>query len=104
MAVRESNQLFLQIVGATPAAGVPIELDVYDGASPSTMLATIENAARRSFQIVLDDLGAGSFVLPKTDPKNTAAIIRKGNLVKCRVGGIYRHAWWIDDLADVALS
>lgn len=104
MAVRESNQLFLQIVGATPATGVPIELDVYDGASPSTMLATIENAARRSFQIVLDDLGAGSFVLPKTDPKNTAAIIRKGNLVRCRVGGVYRQAWWIDDLADVALS
>lgn len=104
MVVRESNTLFLEILDATAVAGVPIELDVYDGADPQTMLATLENAYGRQFQSVLSDLGAGQFSLNRNDPKNTAAIIRQGNLVKAKIGGVYRFAWFMDDIADVPLT
>lgn len=104
MVVRTSNPLFLEVLTSSPSLGVPIEFDVYDGTAPATMLATLENAYDRSFTQVLPDLGAGTFRISRHDPKNTPTIIRRGNIVKCKVAGIYRFAWLIDDISDVPLS
>lgn len=104
MVVRTSNGLYLEVLEATPVVGVPIEFDVYDGASPSTMLATLGNAYDRGFTDTLADLGSGSFKILATDPKATSAIIRRGNLVKARVAGVYRFAFFMDDIRDVVLS
>lgn len=104
MVVRVSNPLFLEILTASPVVGVPLEFDVYDGANPATMLATLENAFDRGFTDHLADLGSGRFKLRTDDPKATPEIIRKGNLVRVKVAGIYRFAFWMDDPTVVVLS
>jgi hypothetical protein len=96
---RESNAVGLEILEPDEAIGVPIELDVYDGASPATMLATLEAARGKRYNPQLSDVGGGSFVLNRHDPKATPEIIRRGNLVKVRIGGKYRGpGWWMEDI------
>ncbi|MGH2512351.1 MAG: hypothetical protein ACRDGQ_06665 [Candidatus Limnocylindrales bacterium] len=93
---RVSNALFLQVLTATPATGLPIEVDIYkpDG---QTMLATLQNAYGVGFQDVLDDVGSGTFTLNANDPKATPANIAKGNIAKIRIGGIYRFAFVMEE-------
>jgi hypothetical protein len=95
---RESNAVALEILEPPLAAGVPIELDIYDGANPATMLATLEAARSKRWNPQLSDVGAGSAVLNRHDPKATPAIIRRGNLAKVKIGGKYRGAWWLEDI------
>lgn len=92
---RESNATHLEVLDVSTVVGVPIEVDVFDGASPATMLATLEAASGVSFAIVKDDVGSGQFTLPQSDPK--AVYLQRGNLVKFRVGGVHRFAIWLDE-------
>lgn len=101
-AFRESNAYHLEVIEQAAAIGVPIEVDVYDGASPATMLATLESAQAASFAIVKDDVGSGQFTIPQGDPK--AELLVKGNLVKFKVGGIYRFAIWLDQPKLIAAA
>jgi len=102
--LRQSDGRYLEILAASPSLGVPIEVDVYDGASPSTMLATIENARDVGFGTQLSEAGAGRFTLNRHDPKATAEILADGNLVKIKVGGVYRFAYWIEEPEQVDVS
>lgn len=102
MVVRTSEAIFLEILEATPAAGVPIEFEVYDGANPATQLALLENASEGAFQPQFCEVGSGTFRLQRSDPK--AVHLVKGNYVKCRVGGIPRFGFFIEEPEDVVAS
>lgn len=104
MAVRDSAGLYLEVLEAAPAAGVPLEFEVYDGASPGTHLATIEHARHGSFASLLSEVGAGEFRLLRSDPKATSAILAEGNVVRCKTGGIDRYAFFIEEPAEVVTS
>lgn len=100
MAVRDSESRYLEVLTTEPALGVPVEFLVYDGASPSTYLATIEHAMDGSFSSLLSEAGAGRFTLLRSDPKATAAILAEGNVVRCRTGGIDRFGYFIEEPAE----
>ena len=68
------------------------------------MLATLEGASAKQFTRELSELGAGSFVIARNDPKATDANLALGNLVKYKVQGIYRHAIWIEEPSTVVVS
>lgn len=92
---RESNAVPLQVPAPPILAGLPLEVDVYDGSSPATMLATLEAARAASFAVVKDDVGSGQFTLPADDPK--AVHLQTGNIVKFKLGGVYRFAIVLDE-------
>ncbi len=93
---RLSGGIWLQVLQPLPSPGVPIEVDVYehDGVS---MLDTLQNAYAVKFQDVLDDVGSGSFTINSHDPKATATNLAKGNIVKIKIGGVYRFAFVIEE-------
>jgi hypothetical protein len=102
MTVRISEGQFLEILESTPSAGVPIEFEVYDGATLTTQLALLENASEGAFQPQFCEVGSGSFRLQRSDPK--AAYLVKGNYVKCRLGTVPRFAFFIEEPEDVLAS
>jgi len=104
MAIRTSGGKHLEILEPGALVNLPIEVDVYDGGSPATMLATIERAQDAALQLQLSELGAGRFAIARSDPKATAAILAKGNLVKIKTGGVYRGAWWIEEPETILTS
>ena len=61
MPTRISEGKFLEILTAPAAVGLPIELDVYDGGNPGTMLATLENAWDAALQVEMSEVGSGIF-------------------------------------------
>lgn len=97
MVVRVSEGVFLEILESEAVSGVPIEVDVYDGDDLGTMIATLEGAVDVGWTDPFGDVGSGSLRLAVADPKATATIIRSGNLVKCKLGGVYRYAYWIEN-------
>ena len=104
MVVRTSDGRYLEVLESTPALDTGIEVDVFSGANPATMLATLEGATDKRFTRELSELGAGGFRVARADPKATAANLAIGNLVKFRVAGAYRHAVWIEEPATVLVS
>lgn len=104
MAVRDSEGKYLEVLESTPALDTGVEVDIFDGANPATMLATLDGASGKQFTRELSELGAGRFAIARSDPKATAAILAIGNLVKFRVGGTHRHAIWIEEPAAVVVS
>ena len=104
MAVRVSEAKYLEILESDTALGVPIEVDVFSGANPATMLATLEGAFGKRFTRELSELGSGGFAIARSDPKATDAILAIGNLVKFRVGGTHRDAIWIEEPATTLVS
>lgn len=92
---RESNAVFLEVLEPPIAEGVPIELDIFDGASPATLLATLEGAKDIALQQELNKPGSASFRINRHDPKATSAIVDRENLAKLKVGGKYRFAFWM---------
>ena len=93
---RLSNGLFLEVLTARPQVGVPLEITVWDGANPATMLAQLQGASNISFQHLLSDVGQGSFTIARDDPKATTANIRDGNLVKVRLQNVDVFCYWIE--------
>lgn len=100
---RVSNGLFLQVLTRPPSVGVPIEVDVYapDGA---TMLATLQDATAVKWQDTLDDVGSGSFTINRHDAKATSSNLAKGNIVKIKVGGVYRFAYVLEEPEVVVIG
>jgi hypothetical protein len=82
----------------------PFEVDIFDGAALTTMLATLEGARGRAFTDLFNEVGSGVFLLSVADPKATAAILTSGNLVKVRIGGTHRFAYWIENPKKLAAS
>ena len=104
MVVRTSEGRYLEVLESTPALDTGIEIDLFSGANPATMLATLEGATDKRFTRELSELGAGGFRIARADPKATAANLAIGNLVKFRVAGTHRHAIWIEEPATVLVS
>jgi hypothetical protein len=100
--VRVSEGRYLEILAAEPAVGVPLEFEVYDGANPATLLAVLEQASEGQIQLAMGDVGAGRLTLPRRDPK--AAHLAAGNLVRAKIGGIARAAFWVEDPVEVLTS
>lgn len=96
MVLRESNPLHLEVLGASPAEGVPLEVDVFDGASPATLLATLDGATAIAFDTQLNDVGGGGFRISRYDPKATEELLGREHLIKIKVGGIYRFSFWAE--------
>lgn len=103
MAVRISNPEHLDVLGQSPALGVPLVVTIWDGAHPATMLAIIEGAQAPAFNDPFDDLdiGAFSFVISRTDPK-VAVATTEGNICRMQIGGIDRFVGFIEAPADTA--
>lgn len=104
MVTRVSEGRFLEVLEPSALVNLPIELDVYDGGNPGTMLATLEAAWDAAFQVEMSEVGSGKFLLSRSDPKATASILAKGNLVKVKTGGVYRGSWWIEEPVEVLTS
>ena len=102
--IRRSAGRYIEILEPATQLDVPIEVDVFSGANPATMLATFDGAFAKRFTRELSELGSGSFSLARTDPKATADNVAMGNLVKFRVAGTYRHAIWIEEPATTVVS
>lgn len=102
--IRRSRGLYLEVLEPSALVDVPIEVDVFSGANPATMLVTLEGAFAKRFTRELSELGSGAFSLARTDPKATAAVLAIGNLVKFKVAGTYRHAVWIEEPATTVVS
>jgi hypothetical protein len=102
--IRRSRGLYLEILEPATLLDVPIEVDVFSGANPATMLATLDGAFSKRFTRELSELGSGGFSLARTDPKATAGNLAIGNLVKFKVAGTYRHAIWIEEPAATVVS
>lgn len=104
MVTRVSGGKFLEVLASAPALDIPIEVDVFDGGSPATMLATLDGAFGKRFTRELNELGSGSFIINRADPKATAANLALGNLIKFGVRGVYRHAMWIEEPVTTVVS
>jgi hypothetical protein len=102
--IRRSRGLYLEVLDPATLIDVPIEVDVFSGANPATMLATLEGAFSKRFTRELSELGSGGFALARNDPKATADNLAIGNLVKFKVAGTYRHAIWIEEPAATVVS
>ena len=102
--IRRSRGLFLEVLEPATLIDVPIEVDVFDGGNPASMLATLDGAFAKRFTRELNELGSGGFAIGRTDPKATAANLALGNLVKFRVAGTHRHAIWIEEPATTVVS
>ena len=73
-----------------------IEVQVFDGATPTLELAVLSKASSVTWQEVLGDVGSGSFELAWSDPKATAAILHEGNLIKLFLGGQSVFSFFIE--------
>lgn len=104
MTFRESNAVFLEVLQAAPAVGVPMEVDIFDGASPATLLEHLEGAEAVQFTLTLNEVGAGQFRLNRHDPKARPEIVDRENLAKIKIGGIYRFAFWMTERAVETLE
>lgn len=104
MAVRTSEGRYLEVLDASSALNTGIECDVFSGANPATMLATLDGAFNKRFTRELNELGSGGFAVARNDPKAGAANLAVGNLVKFKVAGTYRHAIWIEEPATTVVS
>ena len=98
---RTSAPRYLEVLTARPEVGVGLEVTVWDGASPGTMLAQLQGASDVKFQHALADVGSGSFTIADTDPKATPGVIREGNIAKVRLGGIDVFAWAMESTRHV---
>jgi hypothetical protein len=67
-------------------------------------IAQLEGAYNISFQRDLNIVGAGSFVIVKSDPKATAANLALGNLVRIRLNGATVFSFWIEEPSLVIAS
>lgn len=104
MVLRESNALHLEILEILAGVGVPIEVDIYDGASPGTMLEHLEGASGVKFSLTLDEEGAGEFRISRGDPKATPEVIDREHLAKVKIGGAYRFSFWMEKRKIVTLD
>lgn len=95
--IRTSEGRFLEILEQAAVVGLPLEFDVYDGGNPASMLATLHAGFDGSYQEELSEVGSGSLSLLRSDPKATANILAKGNLIRVKTGGINRGAFWIEE-------
>lgn len=96
MAFRESNAVHLEVLTQQPVVGVPIEVDVFDGANPGTLLDTLEGATDAMFQRVLNDIGSFKYRLSRKDPKATPDLVDREHLIKMKIGGVYRFSGWAE--------
>jgi len=101
---RVSNALHLTVIeqeqGVAPAPGVRcLRSDRrHDAGRRST------GRSARASTICSRTGGAGTFTIARTDPKNTPDILCQGNLVKVKVGGVYRTAFFLEEHTDTVLS
>lgn len=98
-----SGGVFLTVLTVAPKAGIGIEVDVYasDGV---TMLATLENAREVQFQDQRNQPGSGSFKINRHDAKATATILQRSNIVRIKLGGVYRYAYRIESVSRTVVS
>ena len=59
-----------------------IEVQIFDGANPTTRLAVLDGAANVQWTDLLNDVGTGTVDLSLYDSKAISTLTRKGNLVK----------------------
>lgn len=95
---------YIEVLAQSPAPGAGIEVDIYEGGSLGTMLCTLENAYDVQFQDQYLAVGSGSFVISIHDPKATPANLAIGNLVKIKIDGVYRFAFFIEEPGYVWLD
>lgn len=98
-----SGGVFLNVLTVAPKAGIGIEVDIYasDGV---TMLATMENAREVQFQDQRNQVGSGSFKLNRHDAKATSTILQRSNIVRVKLGGVYRFAYIIESITRTVVS
>jgi hypothetical protein len=61
---------------------MPLEIQVFDGANPTNMLAVLDGAANTQWTDLLNDVGTGTTDLSFYDAKAISSLTQKGNLVK----------------------
>ena len=102
--IRTSEGKYLEVLQPGALVNLPIEIDVYDGGNPGTMLATMEAAFDASLQVELSEVGSGRFSILRSDEKATPAILARGNLIKVKTGGVYRGSWWVEEPSETLTS
>lgn len=104
MVVRVSNAKHLEVLEQSATERTGIELDVYDGASVASMLATLTDAATDiRFTVGLAcDLDVLNFVINRHHAK--ALRVVRGNLVEARYNGVFAGEFIIETDPTVELS
>ena len=104
MPTRDSNSIFLQVLTPLAAEGLPLEVDVFSNADYATQLDTLQNAYDVGFLRQLNQEGTGTFKLNKSDPKATSANLAKDNLIRVKIDGLYRAAFFLEEVTEQEIS
>lgn len=101
---RESGALHLEVLDQAPARNVPLEVDIFDGANPGTLLESLEGATDISYEELLNEVGAGKYLISVHDPKAIPEVVDREHLAKIKLGGVYRYAIWMEKRKIVSIG
>ncbi|RJQ25430.1 MAG: hypothetical protein C4589_11205, partial [Peptococcaceae bacterium] len=95
--IRDSNVIGLEIYEAEPTPGIGLEFYVCDKDNPASVLALLDGAKSKSFQMLLNSPGGGKFIINRRDAKGgDRTLITDGNYISCKIDGIEYFKWIIE--------
>lgn len=94
--IRESNVIGLEVVQKF-AEETGLELYVCDRSNPNKVVAYLESATDKTFQLLMNNPGSGQFTISRYDPKGgDRDLIKDQNLILCKIGGRSIFKWIIE--------
>lgn len=95
--VRDSNLVGVEVYEAEVADDIGVEFYLCDHKQPNTVIKQLAFARNKSFQVLLNGAGSGSFEIDLAD----ASGISDKMAVLCRLDGVDVHKWIIERLEPV---
>lgn len=98
MVVRCSNGVGFVVLAAPPSVRTGIRVDIYDGADPSTLLATLPDTWVRRWNDPLRGAGSGSFKVYANNPilEANPGLLNYGNVARFSLDEVDRFAITIE--------
>ncbi|AHM55903.1 hypothetical protein EAL2_c06010 [Peptoclostridium acidaminophilum DSM 3953] len=94
--VRESNVIGLEVVQKF-AEETGLELYVCDRSNPNKVVAYLESATDKTFQLLMNNPGSGQLTISRLDADGgNRDLIRDQNLILCKIGGRSIFKWIIE--------
>ena len=94
--IRHSNMKGFEVLESTSSKDTGLELFICDKLNPNTILCQLDGASEKSFQMLMNNPGSGSFSISRYDEK--IKYIQNQNLVLCRLNGVDRFKWIIEGI------
>jgi len=100
--IRDSNLIGFEVYEAEPPLDIGVEFFVCDRNNPNTILCQLENAAGKSFQMILNNSGSGKFSISRYDAKGgNRDYLADQNFILCRADGVDLFKWIIESIRPV---